>query len=291
MHDIDHDLPELMQRATRGLRPDTTAVVRRAMRIGVRRQRVRTAAVCVAAASAVVLTGVGVTSAFPHHPSNGGNQSTIGFAGPAHPSVSKPSAKPSTKPSSKPSAKPSDKVGSHGKTLAILLKVVPKTLKTYDRTHWGFPDFYAASITVDDGKGASELMVSIERQAPLDKCPTVADDRVICKVLPDGSVVTGAELAPVYEPSPKFPNGRPNDYGVKFNAVELHRTDGVVITLTSYTSRDEKNSPKTRERPPFTIDNLISMARSKLWDQALPQESAGLCVEPKTSCSKRTFPK
>lgn len=258
MDESTQNLPEMMRRATDGLEPDSPDLVRRGMQKGLRMRRRRTAGLSVAAATALVLTGAVVVSARSIGPDRADAQ-VAGTSGPSAP-ASKPPAKPST---ARPAASKD--------TLDTLRKMVPAGFKVSDLEHRGDSGFTAASITVDDGRGLSELGVLIERREVMKRCPAPGAETGYksCKKLSDGTVVLRSALEPVYGPFPKstkFPTGRhPNDRGVRYNSVALHRRDGVVIAMVSYTSRDEKNSPNTRQKPPFSVAQLTSMAQSKLW--------------------------
>lgn len=250
MHDIDETLPDLMRRATDGLEPDSTDLVRRGMERGKRLRRRRTAGLSIAATCGLVLTGAVAVAA----QSIGPGQADPQVAGTPGQSVVAPTPKPSAK-----AVTPKD-------TLATLRKVRPATVRLSEQRSWGVDGFTAASVTVDDGKGLAEVSAFVESGPVVENCPT-GDSRT-CQVLSDGSVLLTETMARVYRP------GHPNDRGVSYNSAQLHRPDGVQISLTSYNSQDEKDSPKTRQQPPFSAAQLTSMARSPLWKAAPAKQKA-----------------
>jgi hypothetical protein len=261
MYNTEHRLSELMQRATESLEPDTTSLVQRGMSKGLRSRRRRTAFVGAAAASAVLLTGgAAVVAAW-----SGGPDAGPPVAGSPGTPTSPTSPTLPTTPSPTASSRPDP-----GKaTLDTLVRLVPDSMAVSDLEHRVNAGYVAASVTVDDGKGLSELGVFIERRRGVKDCSASETGQEACKVLADGSVLLSSELAPVYGSYPKnskFPSGRhPSDRGVKYNSVQLHRRDGLVIGFMNYTSRDEKRSPNTRATPPFTVAQLTAMAKSSHW--------------------------
>lgn len=252
MNDTEQDLTDLMRRATEGLQADSVDMVGRAMRRGRQLRRRRNAGIGLGAAAVVALSA--------------GTVLTVGAIGQDKTDVQAATTPAAPAPVASAKAPKSD-------TLAALQKLVPARAKISEPDDWSRRQFTAASVTVDDGKGLSELNVSIQRQQmAAGDCPASVGGWS-CTVLSDGSrLISIAEEVTNGRGAPeKFPHGRP-DQGVKDNRVELHRRDGVVISITNYNARDEKGSPNTRALPPFSVAELTAMVRSPLWqDIAVPR--------------------
>jgi hypothetical protein len=250
MYDTENKLSELMHRATASLESDTTALVERGMQKGLRLRRRRTAAVGLAAASALVLTGGVVVAARSIGPDASSGVAAAGT--PATPTLPAPPVRSSSTPTSSPtSAHPLS-----AKALKTLKDMAQSRGRVSEPKVWGDRTFAAASLIVDDGKGASQLTVLVERRHPVRKCPGPVTEAGYCTKR-DEFVVFYRDM-------------EPSATQVGSNYVALHRPDGVVVYLTSYNAREEKDSSASRSRPPFSISQLIGMARSDKWLTAAP---------------------
>ncbi|WP_328996439.1 hypothetical protein OG394_17485 [Kribbella sp. NBC_01245] len=245
------DISDLMRRATDGLAPESPDLVQRGMAQGLRMRRRRTVLVSAAAAGAVIATAgfaVAVQSIGPGNTAPGGVQ----VAG-------QTTAKPTPRPTA---TKPTTKPWQPRFALNTLRKVLPAEVKTSDPHVWGEKgDFNGGSWTIDDGGGLAEVNAMIARHS-LKNC-TDDDLPASCRKLADGTLVVSRKLEPSYGP------GDPRDVGVVANSVEVYRPDGLRVNIMAFNSVDEKDSPKTRALPPYTVEQLTTMARKPAWAPAL----------------------
>lgn len=255
MHEDDLNLGELMHRATDGLQTDSTGLVQRVMAEGSRMRRRRRAGRSIAAATAVLLAGAAVVTAQWIGPGRPGAQ--VGGSPPVPPPGQE--SRTETPPAS---ATPDT---AQSLLLTVLVRVLPRGIPMSGETYWGNQGFSGVGVIVDDGNGLSKVTASVERRDVFRRCPAPVQGRT-CEVLSDGSVLLRFkhEATNGETPNAKFPSGRP-DQGVNDNRVQLHRSDGTVITLTNYNAPAEKGAPDTRPLPPFSVARLASMARSPLW--------------------------
>lgn len=242
------DISDLMRRATDGLAPESPDLVQRGMAQGLRMRRRRTVLVSVAAAGAVFATG--------------GFAVAVQSIGPGNTVPGVQVAGPTTKPTPQPTAtKPTAKPWQPRFALNTLRKVLPAQVKTSDPVVWGEPgDFSGGSWTIDDGGGLAEVNAMLERH----NTTTCTDELpASCRKLADGTLVVSRKLEPSYAP------GDPRDQGVVANSVEVYRPDGLKVNMMAFNSTDEKDSPKTRALPPYTVEQLTTMARKPAWAPAL----------------------
>lgn len=263
MNDTDELVPELMRRATERLdQPDAADLVDRGLRRGKQLQRRRTIGISIAAAAAVVLAASGAFAARTFLPSN-----DLQVA-----DAPKPPAAQAPVPTSEPSPKPTDKLSnlptglptplgarvrleiSEKEAIEILRSLVPEEYKIDQPKTWGDEGFTGARITVNDGMGGSELAMTIAPASLVPDCPTTS---TACTVLPDGTVVESNETVREYS------IGHPSDLGVVYNTVHVVHPNGYDVSFTSYNAVAEKGSPTTRKSPPFSVDDLVAMAKSE----------------------------
>ena len=64
---------------------------------------------------------------------------------------------------------------------------------------------------------------------------------------------------------PEYPGNRNKD-GVISNYVVLFLKDGRNINLTSYNAPSEKGARHTRQKPIFSVTELVALARDKAWN-------------------------
>jgi hypothetical protein len=254
MNNLNDTLPDLMRRATDGLEPESTDLVERGMRRGVTLRRRRTALLSVSGAGAVLATAGIAFGGSQLLGSHAGSEAPVA-GGPSITSVSKGNAE-------KPPAV------TQQETLATLRKLLPTGLKVSQPRSWGggFNGFNAASVVVDDGKGAAMVSALVQTTAPKTTCPIT---RAQCTVRADGSVVVSLTETPEY---------RRNPGGVVENYVEIYRPNGTMIALTSYNGPQEKRAAHTRPKPALSVAKLISMGDSKLWK--FPAEKAKAWPSP-----------
>lgn len=260
MNNLNDTLPDLMRRATDGLEPESTDLVERGMRRGVTLRRRRTALLSVSGAGAVLATAGIVFGSSQLLGSHAGTQAPVA-GGPSITSVTKGSAE---KP---PAVTPKE-------TLATLRKLLPTGLKGSQPRSWGggINAFNAASVVVDDGKGAAMVSALVEPYAQK-TCALTGSAQ--CTVRADGSVVISLTETPEYSR-----NGNPG--GVVSNYVEIYRPNGTMISLTSYNGPKEKGAAHTRAKPALSVAKLISMGDSKLW-----RFPAGTTVKPSLSAADK----
>jgi hypothetical protein len=248
MNNLNDTLPDLMRRATDGLEPVSADLVERGMRRGVTLRRRRTALRSVSGAGAVLATA-GIVF--------GGSQLLGSHAG--APVAGTPNTVKVTK---NDAAKPPTVTSKD--TLATLKKLLPTGLKTSQPRGWGgdFNGFSAASVVVNDGKGAGMVSALVETSAQKKTCADAGSAQ--CTVRPDGSVVVSMTETPEYSTNR-------NPGGVTSNVVEIYHPNGTKIGLTSYNAPQEKGAAHTRPKPALSVAKLISMGDSKLWK--FPAES------------------
>lgn len=115
--------------------------------------------------------------------------------------------------------------------------------------------FQAGRLTFDDGHGASEITILLEKTAQKPVCDDAAAT-VRCETLADGSTVaSGTGLADPGEDAD----------GVLSSTATLHTVDGFVITVTSYNSTSEKDTATTRARPALSPAQLVEIAQNAVW--------------------------
>jgi hypothetical protein len=239
MNNLNDTLPDLMRRATEGLEPESTDLVERGMGRGVTLRRRRTALLSFAGAGAVLATAgivVGGTQLF------GNSAAEAPVAGTSAANQASTPAKPAT---------PKD-------TLATLEKLLQANLQVSKPQTWGGGEMplNGASVIVNDGKGASQLLATVGTTNAKKTCADAAPGT--CKVRPDGSVLVS------YAERPTYPKGA-NPGGVISNAVEVYRTDGTEVTLMSLNGPQEKDAEHTRAKPAFSVAALTQLADSTAW--------------------------
>ncbi|GAB3832474.1 hypothetical protein [Kribbella italica] len=144
-------------------------------------------------------------------------------------------------------------------TQQMLKSVLPSGLQFTRPETWGGGSngHNGASYVVNDGKGAAQVDVLVQYEAPVTKCTGEGPQH--CKVRPDGSVTGWSKNEPTYGDERQAING------VLANRVEIHYPDGRMITMTSYNGPAEKDEQHTRAKPTFSTDQLFAMAGTPGW--------------------------
>ncbi len=237
---LEDALPDLMRRATDGLEPDTTELVARGMRKGVRLRRRRTGGIAVAAAAAMVLSTGAVTFAV----TRGGSATPDGR--PVAGSVS---------PSPARTASPKEPAVKETQTLATLRALLPKNLRLSNPTTRGDNLLAnAATVIADDGRGGALVEVIVGWKSN-DNCgPKPGEVGWNCTRLPDGSALTSIVT----------PGGAGDNF-VKSNHVRLHRRNGSYVMITSTNTRSMDHGPATRTAPVLSIDQLRQIIQDPRW--------------------------
>lgn len=270
MNDTDELVPELMRRATERLdQPDAAELVERGLRRGKQLRRRRTIGISIAAAAAVVLAASGAFAARTFLPSHDLQVADAPKAPVAEAPVpsSVPSSKPTDKASNRPTGLPTP-LGSRMRlalseqeAIEILQSLVPDGFTKLQPKTWGDESFAGARVTVDDGKGGSELSMTVTQASLVPDCPSHSSS---CIELPDGTVIESDEKIREYSV------GHPSDLGVIYNIVHVVHPSGYDVSFTSYNAVAEKGSPVTRKYPPFTVDDLIAMAKDARFQAVTP---------------------
>jgi hypothetical protein len=230
-----------MRRATENLEPDSTDLVERGMRRGAVLRRRRTALLSLSAAGAVLATA-GIVF--------GGTQV---FGSPDHkqaPVAGTPTKAATTPAKAVPPANGKD-------TLATLRKLVPAGLQVSNPTSMdgGLGGQNSASVVVNDGKGASWLMVTTGYAYgnPTDCSNSLPHT---CTIQTDGSALQAVMRDAISR------SGHLKE--ASSNYVMLTRPDGRQVSLTSMSAAGE-GSPITRKQPLFSLAQLAKLAASKSW--------------------------
>jgi hypothetical protein len=241
MNNLNDSLPDLMRRATENLEPESTDLVERGMRRGTTLRRRRTALLSLSGATAVLATAGVVV---------GGTQL---FGSPDHkqaPVASAPAKAATTPAKTVPPATGKD-------TLATLRKLLPANLQVSKPTSMdgGLGGQNSASVVVNDGKGASWLMVTTGYAYgnPTDCSNSLPHT---CTIQADGSALVAQFRDEIIR------NGKMKE--PSSNAVMLTRPDGTQVALSSFSGAGE-GSPATRKQPLFSLAELAKLAASKSW--------------------------
>jgi hypothetical protein len=152
-----------------------------------------------------------------------------------------------------------------------LISLLPRAGRTTKLTGQSALGEVGGTVVYDDGHGAAQLAVSVDfpytyrgtvqRQAAGSLCPGVTDGDP-CTTMPDGSQVT------TYQGTGNVPGG-PKDWEVR-----VLRPDGVEVDVTEWNAPLEKIGQQTRPEPPFTIAELIAIARSPKWQATITAAQA-----------------
>jgi hypothetical protein len=120
-------------------------------------------------------------------------------------------------------------------------------------------------IVFDDGHGAAMMSVALtwKGTGPKDAVPQACRPSATCQVLPDGNSIG-------YFQGPEYPNGGHSINSTEWS-VQLYRpSDGLEIDISEWNAPAAKDSPITRPVPPFTIDELTTIADSPIWSATAP---------------------
>jgi hypothetical protein len=256
MNNLNDSLPDLMRRATDDLEPESNDLVERGIQRGVKLRRRRTAMLSLSGAGAVLATAGIIV---------GGTQLFAGST--PEPTVAGPSA---TAPSASAKAEaPVAVPGSPAATLQTLRALVPQHLKQTSAKASYVDNRHHTEVVLDDGKGASLLVVEIVTTKPNPGCEGLHGT---CTVRPDGSVIASYANESIV---PSAPERDPN--GIKNTVVEVFYPDGRLISLYSYNS-PERIVPHTRANPLLTVQQLTAIANSDQW--VFPKEQDGPIKPP-----------
>ena len=255
MNNLNDTLPDLMRRATEDLEPESTDLVERGMRRGAVLRRRRTALLSLSGAGAVLATAGIIVGGSALFAGAGGDAPVAGTTNPATPTAS---VKPTPIPTAGPKAVTSEM------TLRTLKSLLPKGLKQSGPYSWGSDreGYLGAGVVVNDGKGASAVVVFLSREGGTKSCSSRGEEVDRCEVRPDGSILTWKKNAVTNPLNPDKPR---IDNGILQNTVELTYPDGRVVSLTNYNGPAEKGFKESRPKPLFTVEQLTPMATNKGW--------------------------
>jgi len=282
------DVQELMRHATEGYTYDTARVVREAARRGRRHKRTRAAAAAGLGAAAVAVATVAVYGVSSAGELATPAADTTGTASPTKkPALTKPtksSPRPKTPERERTFAFAPDLLADQ---LAEAVTAQSPGSRISDHTSWpedfnsrAMTDagvmqawlakrnpFEGASIVLDDGQGASQVMLFIADEdndgigRPVGSdltCRTVPDGTppgTTCQDLDDGSVLLVRE-----QDAEARPEGT-----VVSNTVTVMTADGWMIGATSRNSTAEKNGTITRAQPALSVADLTSLVLRPDW--------------------------
>jgi hypothetical protein len=252
MTKLNDALPDLLERATETLEPETDLVargIRRGSSLRRRRTALRTAAGATAVAATVAAIAGGTQLL-------GGSKTQPPLAGSPVISQSAPS-----------------KPASQADTLATLVRLLPPGLKLVHSELGGDGGMNTVRAVVDDGHGPAMVIALVTAPSPGFQCSTG------CAKRPDGSQL-GTKAN-----QPEYPTGG-NPGGVLYNTVDTVRPGGQVISLMSFNAPEEKGKPKTRPTPILSVAQLLKIADSKSW--GFP--AAGPTAKPSGVASKKPVP-
>ncbi|MEU0095280.1 hypothetical protein [Kribbella sp. NPDC006257] len=240
MNNLNDSLPDLMRRATENLEPASTDLVERGMQRGAVLRRRRTALLSLSAAGAILATAgivVGGTQVF-----GSPDQKQAPVAGTPTRAVTTP-------------AKLTPVVTGKD-TLATLRKLLPAGLQVSKPTSMdGGPGGQnSASVVVNDGQGASWLMVTTGYSYDPRDCSNSLPHT--CTMQADGSALVAVFRDEIVS------NGKIKE--ASSNAVTLTHPDGTQVNLTSMSAAGE-GSHATRKQPLFSLPELAKLAASKSW--------------------------
>jgi len=137
-----------------------------------------------------------------------------------------------------------------------------KLTQFVDLSHGGSPG--PVQVVYDDGHGAVEIIVGMYPSATgCSPCANRAGDT--CSTRPDGTQVR-------IHQGPEYPNGHtPN---ATTWSVDILRPDKIAILIHEWNAPTEKGSPPSRAVPPFTIDELTTIATDPSWTPTVPPQLA-----------------
>lgn len=242
MNNLNDSLPDLMRRATENLEPESTDLVERGMQRGVVLRRRRTALLSLSAAGAVLATAGIVV---------GGTQV---FGSPDHKQA--PVAGAPTKATT--SQVKVDKPATSADSLATLRRLIPAGLQVSEPKITDQKGQTVVSMVLNDGKGASLLVVSLGTTEPV---PTQCNGvHGTCKILADGTMDSSYANESIfpYEPAK-------NPWGIKNTVVDIIRTNGTGISLYSYNAPKQNGIQHTRAASLLSVDDLKRIAASDQW--------------------------
>ena len=115
-------------------------------------------------------------------------------------------------------------------------------------------------IKFDDGHGVAQLDVALTwRDAgpgQVEPSPDICSGGSQCRYVGDWQVETSQGL--------EYPQGHANN-STEWGARAFRAKDGLEVDITEWNAAAPKDSPISRIAPPFTINELITMATSPTW--------------------------
>jgi len=153
-----------------------------------------------------------------------------------------------------------------------LINLLPRAGQTSHLSGESSPGQVGGGFVYDDGHGAAE--VSVDLSVPyLSPNPNPAYHGKLQRV-PAGSLCSSQGVVQLHQQCTTFPDGSQVAVyqgdanlpgGAKDWEVSMLRTDGVEVDVTEFNSPVDKGGVQTRIDPPFTITELITIARSNAW--------------------------
>ncbi|MEU4197000.1 hypothetical protein AB0E69_34220 [Kribbella sp. NPDC026611] len=238
-NNLNNSLPELLERATDTLDPQTDLVARGISRGTTlrRRRTVLRAATSVTAVAATVAAVAAGTQLF------GGSKTQAPVAG---------------KPNPVATATPVVVNATKADTLADLRAALPPGLKVVKTELGGDNVDNTVRAVVDDGHGQALVLVLVTAPNAGFQPSTPVVRR------PDGSKLGSLRNQPV------TPGAGGNPGGVVYNVVDTVRPGGQVISLMAFNAPEEKGATKTRPAPVLSVAQLTKIADSKIWTFPAP---------------------
>ncbi len=252
----ENEMTELLHRATRDLVPDVDALVAGGLQRGLVRRRRRRTAAAVGAGAAAVLVTAGALQLL-------GDDSVRGrVVLPADTPSATPTT-PTTRPSSPaptPSAGPTARA-----RLAVTTEQVPATFASLEPGRVSAPepksgpdsapvvDFTWNGFGIRVGLTPDDYATGERVTDPWLRCNEDSPAPDSCRPGPDGSVVsTSAGVNP------------PVDGGATVWSAQVFRADGWDVLVMEYNGPG-KEGPPTADRPPFSVEELLTIAASDVW--------------------------
>jgi hypothetical protein len=120
-----------------------------------------------------------------------------------------------------------------------------------------------ASFVYDDGHGAAQIDVGMAWGTPTKLQPHALEPITPCDAGIDGCRILADGTHVQIRQGQQYQDGRqPNTTEW---SIDLVRADGVEVTIYEWNAPQPKDAALTRDKPPFTIDELITWAGSADW--------------------------
>lgn len=267
----DPELDELFD-AVRQLNPPVAEMVAESHRLGRRRRRHRRLRIAGAALTVTALAGTGLVEWAPQR-----TAPAVTVA------ADTPPATPSTAPTSSAPAEPTVPI-TQPAMLQILTDLLPpgSRLTRFDPEVAKYGDdagLKSFEVRMDDGQGAADLNVLINRQGNLygpfdcgelatadlgERLPGMLPQSCRSEQLPDGGILHTT-------------TGRVTSQGLYTVWARVDRADGVMVVISVGNGHvKEGGAGWTRSRlvPPIGLDRLATMVTSPKWQFQVPQSTA-----------------